>query len=91
MESERRHLRAAEVLRDLGRPVEQIAAHSLVLQPAGRAWVVNCLREAALIAVRRGAADDALSYLRRAVEEPAAEDVQGPAAPGARDVRIPGQ
>ena len=58
------------------RPVEQIAAHALALQPAGRPWVVPVLREAALIAVRRGAADDALSYLRRALAEPAAEDVR---------------
>lgn len=76
VESERRHLRAADVLRTMGRPVEQIAAHALALQPAGRAWVVTVLREAALIAVRRGAPDDALVYLRRAVAEPAAEDVR---------------
>ena len=76
IEAERRHLRAADVLRTLGRPVEQIAAHALALQPAGRDWVVTVLREAALIAVRRGAADDALAYLRRAVAEPAPDDVQ---------------
>jgi DNA-binding CsgD family transcriptional regulator/tetratricopeptide (TPR) repeat protein len=76
VESERRHLAAAEVLRTLGRPVEQIAAHALALQPAGREWVVTVLREAALIAVRRGAADDALSYLRRALVEPAADEVR---------------
>ncbi len=76
VESERRHLRAAEVLRSMGRPVEQIAAHALALQPAARGWVVDCLREAALIAVRRGAADDALAYLRRAVAEPPPEEVR---------------
>ena len=76
VESERRHLRAVEVLRTLGRPVEQIAAHALALQPAGREWAVAVLREAALIAVRRGAADDALSYLRRALDEPATDAVR---------------
>ncbi|MET0864316.1 MAG: AAA family ATPase [Nakamurella sp.] len=76
VESERRHLRAAEALRTLERPVEQIAAHALALQPAGREWVVDVLREAALIAVGRGAADDALSYLRRALAEPAADEVR---------------
>ncbi|MGS0685503.1 helix-turn-helix transcriptional regulator [Nakamurella sp. GG22] len=76
VESERRHLRAAEVLRAMGRPVEQIAAHALALVPAGRDWVVTCLRDAALIAVRRGAADDALTYLRRAVIEPPAANVR---------------
>ncbi|MET0965006.1 MAG: AAA family ATPase, partial [Nakamurella sp.] len=76
VEAERRHLAAAEMLRGLGRPVEQIAAHALALQPAGREWVVTVLREAALIAVRRGAADDALSYLRRALAEPAAGTVR---------------
>jgi DNA-binding CsgD family transcriptional regulator len=76
IEAERRHLRAADVLRTLGRPVEQIAAHALALQPAGRDWVVTVLREAALIAVRRGAADDALAYLRRAVAEPGPDDVR---------------
>lgn len=76
VESERRHVRAAEVLRALGRPVEQVAAHALALRPAGREWVVACLREVALIAVHRGAADDALSYLRRAIEEPATDDVR---------------
>ncbi len=76
VEAERRHLRAADVLRGMGRPVEQIAAHALALRPAGRDWVVDCLREAALIAVRRGAADDALAYLRRAVAEPPAGTVR---------------
>ena len=76
VESERRHQRAADALRTLGRPVEQIAAHALALRPAGRDWVVTVLREAALIAVRRGAADDALAYLRRAVAEPARDDVR---------------
>lgn len=76
VESERRHLRVADVLRTMGRPDEQIAAHALALQPAGREWVVTVLRAAALIAVRRGAADDALAYLRRAVIEPAPDDVR---------------
>ena len=76
VEAERRHLRATEALRRDGRPAEQIAAHALALRPAGRQWVVECLREAALIAVGRGAADDALSYLRRAVDEPAADEVR---------------
>ncbi len=76
IESERRHLRAAQVLRSMGRPVEQIAAHALALRPAAREWVVECLREAALIAVHRGAADDALAYLRRAVAEPPADEAR---------------
>ncbi len=77
-ELERRHLRAAEVLRSQRRPVEQIAAHARVLPAARRAWVVQTLRDAAAHAVRRGAPESATALLRRALLEPPDPDQRSP-------------
>ncbi len=44
----------------------------------GEAWVVERLRTAAAAAVAEGSADGAVSYLRRALDEPAPADVRAP-------------
>ncbi|MCX6401038.1 MAG: AAA family ATPase [Propionibacteriales bacterium] len=58
-----RHLAAAEILHDLGAPLEAIAAQ-LVLAPAADApWAVDVLHRAARSAVERGAPDAAVRFL----------------------------
>jgi DNA-binding CsgD family transcriptional regulator len=67
------HAHAARVLQEERVPVEQIAAHLLVCEPAGDPSVVPVLREAAQRAEERGAPDSAAGYLRRALQEPPPE------------------
>ena len=64
------HARAAAVMVEQGASDEQIAAQLLMTAPRGEAWVVERLRAAAAAAVAEGSADGAVSYLRRALEEP---------------------
>ncbi len=64
------HERAAHVLRDTGAGIEQIAAQLLVAPRRGEAWVAELLQRAGHAAMRKGAADSAVAYLRRAIEEP---------------------
>lgn len=72
-ERELHHIRAAEHLRDLGAADEQVAAHLLLVQPRAQAWVVDLLHRAARTAAHSGAPESAVSYLRRALAEPATE------------------
>jgi ATP/maltotriose-dependent transcriptional regulator MalT len=70
-ERELQHEHAARVLRDAGAPPEQVAAHLLAAPRRGQAWVAEQLRDAARVAVGRGAPESAVAILRRALEEPA--------------------
>lgn len=65
------HQRAAEVLRGSGASDEVLAAHLLLAPPRGDQHTVEALRRAARTAADRGAADNAVTYLRRALSEPA--------------------
>ena len=71
------HRRAAVVLHAEGAPLDRIVPHLLRATPAGDQWVVGMLRRAAGIAAARGALDAAVTCLRRALEEPPAEDLAG--------------
>ena len=64
------HARAAALLRARGASHEEIATHLLATAPAGDPEVVETLREAGRSAARKGAVDSAITYLRRAREEP---------------------
>ena len=64
------HLAAAQRLLGDGGGPERASAHLLLTAPAGRPWVPEALRAAAVSALARGAPDVAVSLLRRAVEEP---------------------
>jgi DNA-binding CsgD family transcriptional regulator len=64
------HRRAAAALTAEDRPPQAIAAHLLLVDPAGDAQVVALLRAAAAEALAQGAADIALPQLRRALREP---------------------
>jgi DNA-binding CsgD family transcriptional regulator len=69
-ERELQHERAAKALMDLGAAPELVAAHLLAVPPRAEAWVAAVLREAGLAAERHGASENAVAYLRRALDEP---------------------
>ncbi len=73
-ERERGHARAARLLLDAGAEAERVAAHLLHSPPAGDSAVVAVLRRAGRRAASRGAAESAVTYLRRALAEPPPED-----------------
>ncbi|MGY1616648.1 BTAD domain-containing putative transcriptional regulator [Geodermatophilus sp. SYSU D00691] len=66
------HERAARLLDGTG--AEQVAAHLLRAPRRGDAGTVALLRRAAATAAERGAAETAVTLLRRALEEPPADD-----------------
>jgi DNA-binding CsgD family transcriptional regulator len=66
----RSHRRAAELLLVAGAYPEQAASHLLSIIPAGDPFVVATLREAAARALAQGAPEAAITYLRRALQEP---------------------
>jgi DNA-binding CsgD family transcriptional regulator len=73
-----RHAQAAALLRETGAPPDQVAAQLLHAPRRGEPWVAALLREAGRAAKLRGAAESAVAYLRRALEEPpAVEDRPG--------------
>jgi DNA-binding CsgD family transcriptional regulator/tetratricopeptide (TPR) repeat protein len=61
------HVRAAALLHEHGRPAEQVAAQLLAITSTHDQWATDVLRGAAAIAVRRGAPEMAVRYLRRAL------------------------
>jgi DNA-binding CsgD family transcriptional regulator/energy-coupling factor transporter ATP-binding protein EcfA2 len=66
-EREELHLRAVRLLHDLGKPAEAVAGHLLAVATPQGAWAVEALRDAAHVALRRGAPATAVTYLRRAL------------------------
>jgi DNA-binding CsgD family transcriptional regulator len=69
-ERELLHARAAELLKESGSALDQIAAQLLNTPRRGEPWVAELLYEAGRSAKRRGAADSAVAYLARALDEP---------------------
>jgi DNA-binding SARP family transcriptional activator/DNA-binding CsgD family transcriptional regulator len=69
-ERELEHARAAKVLADLGASPEQVSAHLLSMPRRADPWAASVLRDAGRAALRRGSADSAIAYLRRALDEP---------------------
>jgi DNA-binding CsgD family transcriptional regulator/tetratricopeptide (TPR) repeat protein len=70
VERDRGHARAARLMADAGAEAERVAAHLLLTPPAADSATVEVLREAANRAASRGAPDNAVAYLRRALAEP---------------------
>ena len=70
-ERELRHERAAEVLTGLGAAPELVAAHLLGVPARANPQVAAALRAAGWAARLRGDSESAVSYLRRALAEPA--------------------
>ena len=69
-ERELQHARAADLLREARAPAEQVAAHLLAAPGAEGPWVADTLEAAARASLARGAAENAVPYLARALEEP---------------------
>jgi DNA-binding CsgD family transcriptional regulator/Tfp pilus assembly protein PilF len=69
-ERELAHALAARLLFDAGAPDERVASHLLAVPPRNDEWTFRTLRNAARNAMKKGAADSAVSYFRRALEEP---------------------
>jgi DNA-binding CsgD family transcriptional regulator len=70
VEQDRWHARAAQLLAESAAEPERVAAHLLRVAPTADAGVVGALRDAARGALARGAAESAVAYLRRALDEP---------------------
>ncbi|HEY2200843.1 MAG TPA: AAA family ATPase, partial [Solirubrobacteraceae bacterium] len=68
-ERELQHDRAARELAALGAAPEVVASHLLLVPSRADPWVADVLREAGRLASRRGDAESAVAYLRRALEE----------------------
>ena len=66
----RGHREVARLLQEDGAPVEHVAAHLLLTEPAGQPSTVQTLREGARVALARGAPESAKRYLDRAIREP---------------------
>jgi DNA-binding CsgD family transcriptional regulator len=71
-----RHLDAARLLYADGESVERVAAHLLLGRAQADPWVVDQLRAAARDARARAAAQPAVRYLERALEEPPSREVR---------------
>jgi DNA-binding CsgD family transcriptional regulator len=63
------HRLAAELLLQAGAPSESVAGHLLHVAPRADAFVVSTLRHAAERSLARGAAEAAVEYLSRALDE----------------------
>ncbi|WP_096059133.1 ATP-binding protein [Carbonactinospora thermoautotrophica] len=70
------HGRAAALLWRAHAPAERVATHLLRTCPLGEPWAVEPLRVAAAHALSQGAPRSAVSYLRRALREPAPDPVR---------------
>jgi DNA-binding CsgD family transcriptional regulator len=68
------HRLAAGLLHEDGAPSGRVAAHLLVLRPAGDLWVLARLREAARAAIEGGAPQAAAELMARALAEPPPPD-----------------
>ncbi|HEX4669401.1 MAG TPA: AAA family ATPase [Solirubrobacterales bacterium] len=64
------HNRAARLLREGDASPERIAAHLLRVPPLGEDWVADLLVDAGRTAAEQGGAENAVAYLKRALEEP---------------------
>jgi DNA-binding CsgD family transcriptional regulator len=76
-ERELRHERAATALADAGARPEQVAAHLLAVPARGDERRVEILTQAADESIRKGAAENAVSYLARALDESTDEAGRG--------------
>ena len=75
-ERHRGHRRAAGLLAGESAAPELVAAHLLPTEALGDPWVVERLRVAARTALAKGVPQTAVSYLRRALDEPPEEQTR---------------
>ena len=65
-----RHAQAARLMDADHAPADQVAGHLLLTLPSADGWVVAALRSAAARALAQGTPAAAISYMRRALDEP---------------------
>ncbi|MER7057311.1 AAA family ATPase [Streptomyces sp. NPDC000351] len=70
------HRAAAEVMLRRGDRVEAVARHLLRTPVVGLPWALRVLRDAVTVAVHDARPDDAVGYLRRALDEPLPDDLR---------------
>ncbi|MFC8867807.1 AAA family ATPase [Streptomyces sp. NPDC057148] len=70
------HRAAAEASLRRGGRVEAVARHLLRTPAAGPPWALRVLRDAVTVAVHDARPADAVAYLRRALDEPLADDLR---------------
>ena len=70
------HAAAARLLDDGGGNADVVAAHLLLSDPVGDQRAVELLRQAARVAMARGAPETALELLRRAMREPPGDSIR---------------
>ena len=70
------HAAAARLLDDGGGSADAVAAHLLLSDPVGDQRAVELLRQAARLAMTRGAPETALDLLRRAMREPPGDSIR---------------
>jgi ATP/maltotriose-dependent transcriptional regulator MalT len=70
------HARAVELLRARGASAQQLATHLVATEARGERMTVETLLEAGRAALASGAPRSAISALRRALEEPAPDDLR---------------
>ncbi len=70
------HRKAAELISSTGGDAGDVAPHLMACAPNGDQWVATELRDAAREAMAAGAPEAARRYLERALEEPAADEVE---------------
>ncbi len=75
-ERELLHARAARVLRDTGASLDQVAGQLMHTPRRGDADAAQLLHDAGLAAFARGAVDNSVSYLKRALDEPPAAELR---------------
>ncbi|MGW3284506.1 AAA family ATPase [Streptomyces sp. NPDC001002] len=63
------HRAAAEAMLHRGAPTEAVARQLLVADRVGTSWAPGVLQDAGALAVRDGRPEDAVEYLRRALDE----------------------
>ncbi|MFI8894022.1 helix-turn-helix transcriptional regulator [Streptomyces paradoxus] len=68
------HRAAAETMLHRGAPTGTVARHLLLCGPVDAPWAPAVLRDAAALALRDGRSEQAVPFLRRALEEPLPED-----------------
>ncbi|SHI13758.1 ATP-binding protein [Streptomyces sp. 3214.6] len=70
------HRAVAQAMLRRGDHVDAVARQLLGSAPAGLPWALRVLREAGTVAAREGRPDDAVRYLRRALQEPLPDDLR---------------
>ncbi|WP_369223831.1 LuxR C-terminal-related transcriptional regulator [Streptomyces sp. R39] len=68
------HRAIAEAMLRQDAPAEAVAGHLLATGPVDAPWAVALLQDAAAVALYEDRAEDAVAYLRRALEEPLPDD-----------------